>query len=434
MTNTAVIVIAFAVLMVLIVLRTPIFAALGVAGMLGIYLARGEIGLTQLPFSIMSQLNNFTLVAIPLFILMGEFLFITDLGRDLYDAFNKWLSWIPGRLAVASIFSSALFGAMCGVSIAAVAVIGTMAMPAMKRFGYDDRIAAGSIAASGALAMLIPPSLLFILYGSISGVSVGKLFIGGIIPGIVLAVAMALYVVIRVLLNPQLAPRTEETITWRERFATLSRLWPAILLIIVVLGSIYTGVTTPTESAAIGVAGAFLIATLVYRALNLNSLRALMGATMRTTASILIIMASAFIFSQFLLYTRVPEIVSNALVGSGVPPLVLIVLLMALFVVLGMFIDAASMVLVTTPIFLPAIINLGYDPLWFGIILVINLEMAVITPPVGLNLYTLKTVAPQVRLEDIIAGSLPYVIIDFAVLLLFVIFPEWATWLPNLAS
>ncbi|HEY8449716.1 MAG TPA: TRAP transporter large permease subunit, partial [Bacillota bacterium] len=222
-------------------------------------------------------------------------------------------------------------------------------------------------------------------------------------------------------------------ISWSDRWAALRRLWPALLLIVAVLGSIYTGVTTPTESAAIGVLGAFLVAALHYRVLNAATLWRVLQASTRTTASILIILAAAFIFSQFLLYSRVPEAVSTFMLGLGLSPLTLMVLLMVLFVFLGMLIDAASLVLVTTPIFLPTIVALGYDPLWFGIILTINMEMAVITPPVGLNLYTLKSVAPDLSLEDIIGGTLPYVLIDFAVLFVFVLFPDWVLWLPRLA-
>jgi len=267
MSISLVFIIVLGILFVLMSLGSPIFISLGLSGATGIYLIMGTRGLFQVPFSIFSQLNSFILVAIPLFILMGELIFVTGIGRDIFYVSSKWLNDVPGGLAIATIYSSALFGAMCGVSIAGVAAIGTIAIPEMLDRGYDKPLAAGAIAASGALAVLIPPSISFILYGSLSGVSVAKLFIGGIVPGLVLATMMAIYVLIRVWRNPKLAPKEFEHVTWKEKITPLIKLWPAILLILLVLGTIYTGVCTPTESGAIGVAGALLI-TIINRRLN----------------------------------------------------------------------------------------------------------------------------------------------------------------------
>lgn len=427
-----IIALTFLILMVLILLRTPIFLALGFAGVIGIILCRGPIGLTQAPLSVVAQISNFTLVAIPLYILLGEILFTTGIGPDLFEAAHRWLYRVPGGLAVASIFAAAVFGAMCGVSIAGVAVIGVIAVPEMLKRKYEPSLAAGAVTASGALAMLIPPSLLFILYASVSKCSVGELFIGGIVPGVFLAVLMALHVMIRVKFNPGLAPVPEERFTWSDRLSILKRLWPPLLLIFLILGTIYTGFCTPTEAAAVGCSGAFLIALFAYRSLNWNTLKRIFSATTRTSGSILLILACAFIFSQFLLYTRVPDLVSEFCTSLPLPPFAIILIIMLLFVFMGMFIDAASITIVSTPIFLPAIVALGYDPLWFGILLVMNMEMAVITPPVGLNLYTMKSIIPQLSLEAILRGALPYVFIEFAALLPFVFYPEAALWLPRL--
>ena len=424
--------ITFGVILVLIFLRLPIYSSLGVGGAVGIFLSRGMIGITQLPMSLTGQLVNFVMVAVPLFILMGEVLSKTGIGKDIYEVMYKWTSGIPGGLAIASIVAAAVFGAMSGVSIAAVAVIGVMAIPEMLRHGYDRSLAAGAVAAPGALAMLIPPSLLFVLYGAVSGVSVSKLLIGGIVPGLFLAAMMILYVFIRVKRNPSLAPRIEEKFTWKERFMVLRRLWSAVIVILFVIGSMYSGLATATEAAAFGALGAFLVAGFAYKALNWKTLKEILSATSRTTGAVLMIAANAFIFSQFLVLTRVPELLSQSLTQLNWAPSMVMLLVIIVFIVLGMFMDGASFVLVTTPIILPTVIALGYSPLWYGIILVMKTEMAVIMPPIGLNLYTLKSAVPQLNMDEIIRGCLPYVVIEFAALLLFLFVPGLALWLPGL--
>jgi tripartite ATP-independent transporter DctM subunit len=424
--------ITFLLLLLLLFIRVPIFLGLAVAGVVGIYLCRGMVGLSQAPLSMIGQLANFTLVAVPLYILLGEIIFTTGIGPDLFEAAHRWLYRVPGSLAVASIFAAAVFGAMCGVSIAGVAVIGVIAVPEMLKRRYDPALAAGSVTASGALAMLIPPSLLFILYSSVSKVSVGQLFIGGIIPGVFLAVLMAIYVMVRVKLNPSLAPVPDERFSWQDRVVILKRLWPPLTLILLILGSIYTGFCTPTEAAAIGCVGAFIVAHFAYHSMRWPTVKRIFNASARTSGSILIILACAFIFSQFLVYTRVPDLVSEFCTTLPWPPVAVILMIMLIYVLLGMFIDAASITIVSTPIFLPTIVALGYDPLWFGILLVMNMEMAVITPPVGLNLYTMKSIIPELTLEQILRGALPYVFIEFAALLPFIFFPELALWLPRL--
>jgi len=428
--STALIVV-IALLFIMMVLGAPIFLSLGLSGIVGIFLISGVRGLFQLPASLFEQLDSFTLVAIPLFILMGEVIFIIGIGKDIYSAFSKWLNRVPGGLAVASIYSCALFGAMSGVSIAGVATIGTMAIPEMLDRGYAKTISAGSVAAAGALAVLIPPSISFILYGAISGASVGKLFIGGIVPGIVLATMMAGYVLIRVLINPALAPKEFAAVSFREKMATLTRLWPVLILIVMVLGTIYSGIATPTEAGAIGVTGAFLIATVYGRLTREAFFSSLVKAT-RVTVAILIILAAAYTFSQFLNLIRLPETVAVWLTGLDMPKWGIMLIIMAALIGLGCLIDGASLIIVTTPILLPTITKLGFDPLWYGILLVLNVEIAVITPPVGLNLYTLKSIAgDRLTLGEIIRGTAPFIVVDVAALLLFMFLPELALWLPS---
>jgi len=428
---TFAVVLVFIILLLLIFMGCPVFASLGISATIGILLLRGWVGVSQIPSTMYGQLSSFVLIAVPMYLLMGDVLFKTGIGADLYDVFSKWFNRIPGGLAMASVFSCAMFGAMCGISIAGVATIGVIAIPEMLKRGYSPPLAAGSVTAAGALAMLIPPSLLFILYGAIAEVSLDKLFVGGIVPGLILALMMCIYIAIRVLINPQLAPMPDEVITWSDRIRPLKRLWPAILLIVWVLGSIYGGIATPTEAGAFGAAGAYLIAIFVYRTFSLKMLAETLLTTARTTGAVCIIVACAMIFSQFMNLARVPEHLTQFLVSLSMPDWVLMFIVMVFLLILGMFIDGASMVLVTTPILLPVVVAAGYDPLWYGIILILNLEMAVITPPVGLNLYTLKSVTDAVSMAEILRGTMPYVAVEFACLMFFVFFPELALWLPS---
>ncbi|MEW6262019.1 MAG: TRAP transporter large permease subunit [Thermodesulfobacteriota bacterium] len=420
------------VLLSLIIFGVHIFLALGVAGAIGLVMTGGLNALALATTSFFGQLNSFEMIALPLFILMGHVLAKTPIGRDLFHVASRWLNWLPGGLAIASVGACTVFGAVSGVSIAGVAAIGGLAVPEMVGHGYSRRLAAGSVVTAGALAMLIPPSVPFIIYSAVTGESIAKLFIGGIIPGLVLAAMLSAYIFVRVLLNPEEAPSaSERRYTWRERLASLGQIWHALLLILAVLGSIYSGFATPTEASAVGAAGAFLIAGFVYRILSVSSFWRILKESMRISAAILIIMASAKIFGDFLNMVRVPQELSRFLLSFNLPGMVVILIIMILLVFLGMFVDAVSLIVVTTPILLPLIVGLGYDPLYYGIILVMNLEMAVVTPPVGLNLYTLKGVCSFLEIEEIIRSSIPFVVVQFVALLLFTLFPSLSLWLPG---
>jgi C4-dicarboxylate transporter DctM subunit len=420
------------VLLLLIFSGLHIYLALGVSGALGLLLTKGWTALALAPTSFFGQLNSFEMIALPLFILMGHVLAKTPIGRDLFHAASRWLSWLPGGLAIASVGACTIFGAVSGVSIAGVAAVGGLAVPEMIKRNYSNSIAAGSVVTAGALAMLIPPSVPFIIYSAVTGESVAKLFIGGIVPGVVLAIMLSVYILVRVTLRPEEAPSARDMkYTWGERFAALRKIWHAVLLIILVLGSIYSGIATPTEASAVGAAGAFLIAGLVYRILTFKVFFNILKESLRVSAAILIIMACAKIFGDFLNMVRVPQHLSEFLLGLGAPNIVILLAIMALLVVLGMFVDAVSLIVVTTPILLPLIVGMGYDPLWYGIILVMNLEMAVVTPPVGLNLYTLRGVCPFLKIEEIIRSSIPFVIIQFIALIMFTLFPAISLWLPQ---
>ncbi|MAU98971.1 MAG: permease [Fulvimarina sp.] len=428
-------VIVVVVMLALIAIGAPIFLALGAAGLTGLYMTRGSMAFFFGPTSLFGQLNSFELLALPLFVLMGNFLAATPVGANLFKAAVIWLQWLRGGLAIATVGASAVFGAVSGVSIAGVAAVGSIAVPQMLDRGYSRTLAAGSVVSSGALAMLIPPSVPLIIYGAVSSVSVADLFIGGIVPGVALALALCVYIYFRALFNPAEAPMGEQiAYSWQDRMKAIGGIWHAVLLIVLVLGAIYSGIATPSEAAAFGAVGAFIVAVAIFRCLDLKGIGRVIAASARISGAILIIMGCARIFGDYLNLVRVPDTITGLLIGTDLPPEAILMLIMLALVGLGMLVDAVSLIVVTTPILLPLITALGYDPLWFGIILVMNLEIAVITPPVGLNLYTLKAVAPMLKIEEIIRSVVPFVIIQFLMLAVFVLFPAISLWLPNLVK
>jgi len=416
----------------LIAAGAPIFLALGFAGLLGLYLARGPLAFFFAPTSLFGQLNSFELIALPLFILMGRLLAETPVGANLFNAAVHWLNWLRGGLAIASVGAATLFGAVSGVSIAGVATVGSLAVPQMIERGYSRRLATGAVATAGALAMLIPPSVPFIIYSAVSGVSVADLFVGGIVPGITLALALSGFIYLRATLNPHEAPRDARGFGLSERLRSLVGIWHAGLLVVAVLGSIYSGAATPSEAAAVGALGAFVIAAVVYRTLTWSKLYQIFKNSVQVSGAILLIIGCAKIFGDYLNLIRLPQTLTQALLGFELPPWVILAAIMVLLVFLGMIVDAVSLIVVTTPILLPLVTALGYDPLWFGIVLVINLEIAVVTPPVGLNLYALQGACPFLTIEEIIKSVLPFIFIQLLVLMLFVFFPAISLWLPGL--
>lgn len=425
-------ILALLLLLGLIAFGAPIFLALGAAGLLGLYMARGELALFLAPTSAFGQLNSFEMIALPLFILMGYLLAETPVGRDLFQAASLWLNRVRGGLAISSVGACTVFGAVSGVSIAGVASVGALAVPEMLRRGYSTGLAAGSVVTAGAIAMLIPPSVPFIVYSAMSGVSVADLFIGGLVPGLAIALALSTYIYFRCLVRPEEAPLVETAVDWPARFGSLLRIWHVVLLVVLVIGVIYTGIATPTEASAVGVVGAAVIAAVVYRTLTPASFFRIVGNSLRVSAAILLIIGCAKIFGDYLNLVRIPQSLSAGVAALDMPPALVMIAVMLLLIGLGMVIDGFSLIVVTTPFLLPIVEVLGYDPLWFGIVLVMNLEMAVVTPPVGLNLYTLKGVVPSLTIESIIAAALPFVAIQFLVLIVFVLFPDLSLWLPNL--
>lgn len=425
-------VVALSVFVLLLYLGAPIFLALGAAGVAGLFLTGGGVAVSLAATSFFAQLNNFELLSLPFFILMGYVLVETPMGRDLFRAAAYWLNWLRGSLAISSVGACAIFGAVSGVSIAGVAAIGALAVPEMMERGYSRTLSAGSVVTAGALAMLIPPSVPFIVYSAVSGVSIADLFIGGIVPGIVLALALSLYIFLHACLHPEDAPMSKESVTWRQRLASLGRIWHVLVLMVLIVGSIYTGLATPTEASAFGVLGAFFISGCLYKVLNRERFARIMSRSVKISSAILLIMGCAKVFGDYLNLIQLPERIADLVTSVNLPAPLVIIVIMMLVAVLGMLVDAVSLIVVVSPILLPVVLALGYDPLWFGIVLVLNLEMAVVTPPVGLNLYTLQGVCPFLSIEQIIRSSIPFVLVQAMVLLMFVLWPSLSLWLPHM--
>lgn len=413
---------------VLMAVGAPIFAALGVASLIGMFLQGGTNALNVIPSVLHRGLASYSLICIPLFILMGEVMARTSIGGKLYNLFYVWLNRLPGGLAIASVGSSAVFGAMSGVSVAGAATIGRFAIPEMLKRNYDPGLAGGSVAAAGSLALLIPPSIGFVLYGEMADQSIGKLFTAAILPGVLLTGLMMAYLYVLIKFKPEMAPRESTRISAAQRWAALKYIWPAGLMILAVLGTIYLGIATPTEASGIGALGAFLIAAFM-RELNLKLIIEILRSTIVTSGMILLILAAALLFGYIMTRLMIPQKVVGLVAELNQPGWVVLVVSLLFLVAIGMFLDIVSVILITTPILLPIIVAAGYDPIWFGVVMIIACEMAVITPPVGLNLYVIKGIAPQITLGQIINGALPFVLIELLCIAILAIFPSIALWL-----
>ena len=420
-------------LIVWLALGAHIGVALGLSGFLGIYLTVGpDAAFAQLAAIPFSTTNSFTLAVIPLFILMGSFATVAAITTDLFRAAYVWLGNLRGGLAMATVMSSAAFGAASGSTIVNAAVFTRMAMPEMTRFGYDVRLSAGCIAAAGTLAALIPPSILMVVYGVITEQSIGKLLIAGIVPGVLTALiyCAGIYVIAR--WRPDLAPLANITITWAERWRSLYGVSGIAVLFVLVVGGIYGGFFAPTYAGAVGAFGAFVI-VLAKRRLNFGSLtEALKDATV-TTSVIFIIVVGGILFSRFLTYSGLVTTISAALLSIGTGKYLYLLGFVLLFTILGCFIEPIAIMVMTLPIMFPVMTQSGWDPIWLGVVSVKLAEIAVLTPPVGLNVFVVKSSSPvPVTLGQVFAGVTPFIFLDFLSLGLYVAFPEMLLWLPNL--
>ena len=418
-------------LVFLLSLRIPVAVSMGLIGIAGTAIFVSPRAVVQIANIAYSHTWSFVLVIVPLFVLMGEVIAISGLGAALFRAAAIWLRRLPGGLAIGTIAASAGFASVCGSSPITAATIGAMAVPEMTKHGYARSLAAGATAAGGTLGILIPPSVPMILYGVITETSIGGLFLAGILPGLMMATLLSASVILQVVMNPAKAPPLTGRVSFSERMSASAEALPTVLIALMIIGTLYAGVASPSETGAFGAVAAVIVAVAMGR-LKFRSLRTALEKTVRTTGMFMLLLVGG-LFSSFVL-TRlgVPQEISSFLTGLDVAPWVIIVMINVLLLIMGMFLDPLSILVIVVPIFLDTIVGLGYDPIWFGVIVTIQIEIAAITPPVGLNLFVLRTVVPDLSMTDTAKGAIAFVIPMLIGILLLMVFPEIALWLPGL--
>jgi C4-dicarboxylate transporter DctM subunit len=423
--------IGFAILFTLIFLRVPLAISLAVVGFGGFGFLVGWTPALSLvgTLSVQSTLA-YSLSVIPLFVLMGNILTNARLSEELYAAANAFVGHFRGGLAMATIVACGGFGAICGSSLATAATMAKVAMPSMRRYGYDDRLATASIAAGGTLGILIPPSVIMIIYGVMTETHIGKLFAAGIVPGIIgilFYMAAVGWVVRR---HPTWGPAAER-ISWRGRLRALLQVWGVALIFLIVMGGMYGGIFTSTEAAAVGAFSA-LVLSLARRSLTWASLKKIIVESLLTSGMLFAVLIGGMLFTEFVNYTGVHDGFSAWIGSLDVPPLVIMTVLILIYLVLGCILDSISMILLTVPLFHPVVMNLGYDSVWFGVLLVVVVEIGLLTPPIGSNVFVLKSVLPDVKTSTIFSGVIPFFAIDILRIAILLLFPAITLFLPNL--
>ncbi len=416
----------------LLFLGMPIAFALMFVGFAGIsYLSSIEAALPVVARTVYGVSAYYPYTVIPLFIVMGGFAGSSGMTRELYKTFDKWLRRLPGGLGIATIGASAGFAAVSGSSVATAATMGTVALPEMKRFNYHPRLATGSIAAGGTLGFLIPPSIGFVVYGMLTEQSIGKLLIAGMIPGLILALAYIGIIIAWVKLNPGLAPASPKAVGWSEKFSSLLGIWEPLAIFLLVMGGIYAGFFTPTEAGAIGATVLFLVA-LIKRRLGWENLTVALKEAVRISVMVLFLVAGANVFSYFLALSTIPVKVAAWAGGLDVSPYLIHAIIVVIYLFLGCFLDAISMMVLTMPVIFPVVLALGFDPIWFGVIAVLMMEAGLITPPMGLNIYTVAGVAKDTPVETIFRGVAPFLLSIFVIVFFITLFPGIALFLPGM--
>lgn len=392
----------------------------------------GTTGLYGVALAGYGHMGNFTLVCVPLFILMAQIVMSSRMGTDSYEVADRFLRGMPGGLGMTSTVFGAMFGAVCGASTAGTATVGLLSLPEMIQRKYNPGMSGAIVAFSGALSILIPPSVILILYGTLANESIGALFAGGIIPGIIMTTLALVYIFIRVLINPTVAPRDDVRFTWKEKLGSLWRVWSLLIVVVALLSTIYTGAATPTEASAIACLLVFIIA-IAKRSLDLKSTRIALMHTVRTTAMIGWIIIGATSFGYVIIYSGCAAELTDWVVSLPLSSTAVVIVLMFGYLVLGMFLDPAAIVMMTTPIIMPILIALQIDTLWFGILMAVNMCAGNISPPMGLNLYIVKGLMPgQVQLGALFMAAIPFIVLDLVTITLIMVFPEIVTWLPGL--
>jgi tripartite ATP-independent transporter DctM subunit len=421
---------ALLILMALLLLSVPVAATLMALALLLAELFSPFPLINALGDVLWSASDKYLLIAIPLFILLGEILVRTGIASGTYRALESWLSWLPGGLLHANVGTATLFSATSGSSVATAATIGTVALPQGRDMGYDPKLFTGSIAAGGTLGIMIPPSINLIVYGFLTETSIPQLFAAGLIPGLLLALMFIVGTALICIWKPSLGgPSVSHS--WGERISGLRHLVPVLALFGIVVGSIYTGLATPTEAASLGVLGAIAIAAFM-RKLSVSVIVEALDGTMKTTGMIILIIIASYFLNFVLASAGITRELTSFLEGAGMGPYSTLMLAILLYIILGFFIETLSLMVITIPIVAPIIIGMGFDPVWLGILIILLIEMALITPPVGLNLYVVQGVREGGPFSDVMKGALPYVGIMFLMAVVLVLFPELATFLPEL--
>lgn len=424
------VVVAIIVLIFLLAIGVPIAASAGLAGLMGFVASSTPLKAILSVFATVpfGTSYNFSLTVIPLFIIMGYFTFHAGISEKAFDTARKWVGRLPGGLAIAVVLASAAFAACSGSSVATAATMGRISIPELRRYKYNDELTLGAVAAGGTLGVLIPPSLLLIIYGAATQVPVGKLLLAGFIPGILTTLMFSGMIVFRSTVNPLLGPRAPGT-SWREKISSLKSIWGIIVLALLVMGGLYAGIFTPTEAGGIGAFGAFILAIFT-RGREGKSLRDFgwLKSTLLDTAlsfgSLFFLVVGIFVFAHFLSYSGAPVRIAEFVSNLSVPNVMILLAMCIFYIILGCFLDAIGMILLTIPVVFPIIMSMGYNPVWFGIILVKLCEICYVTPPVGLNLFVISSLQPDIPVERIAKGALPFVITDFITLAILIAFPS----------
>ena len=430
MSSDAVAIIGFIVLFMLMLLRVPVGMAMGLVGVCGYsWIVGFTPALKNVGHTTMRTVTDYNFAVIPLFLLMGSFASTSGMSRELFRAANAFLGHLRGGLGIATIAACGGFAAICGSSVATAATFSRVAYPEMRSHGYPQSFATGVIAAGGTLGIMIPPSTVFAVYGLITEQDIGKLFVAGIVPGL-LAVSMYMLTINVIgLARPGFLPAGERA-PWGERLMALRDVWAVLLLFVFIIGGLYGGLFTATEAAGAGAGGAFVIGILRRRLSGADILRSLLETT-RTTAAVFTILIGALLFGYFLTVTQTPQKVTEFLTGLGIGRYGVLTLIMLMYLVLGCLMDALAMIILTVPIVFPVIKELGFDPIWFGVIIVMTVELGLIHPPVGMNVFVIKSVVKDVSFTTIFRGVIPFVATDLIRLVILILFPLLATWLPT---
>ena len=421
-----------AAIVLLVFLRVPVAISMGIVGTVGYAIVDDwSAALNRLAATPFELSEAYSLSVVPLFLLMGAVASSSGMSQELFRAANAVFAGRRGTVAMAAVGACAAFGAICGSSLATAATMSRIAIPEMRRLGYDERLAAGAVASGGTLGILIPPSVILILYAIIAQASVAQLFAAGLIPGLVLTLLHVVVIGVLVAVRPELAPAAPpRELTWSQRLRDVAAMWQVVALFVVAVGGIYAGLFSPTEAAAVGAACAIALG-FATRKIDVRRLLAALSETVRTTAVLFIIVVMAFVYSYFLVLTNLPQSLVAFVQAAEWSPLAVMLTLILFYLVLGCFLDALGMILVTVPVFLPLVLDLGYSPIWFGILLVLVVEIGLITPPVGMNLFVIKAQQPDIAIGTLYRGVLPFLSAGIALIALLLLFPALALWLPG---